>query len=184
MSPGDMGRLAVTQAPVEDHQPTLWWNVVKGGKYHYYYYYYYYHTPWKFFTPALIIQWNLIDDYFPPLSRTLLSILTHLSYALIWIVSILPLISISSSLSYNLFWTVPSVLITVDIIVTLVFHCFLVLWQGPSVCVYFCFHLLSLCCPLELHRYGNFSFFLSVIPTSLLFCPTLSDPLHLKIFFV
>ena len=74
-------------------------------------------------------------------SRTLLSILTDLSNAVVWVVSARPLISNSSSLITKL----PSVPIITSITVTFMFHDFLILWQSSSICLYFRFFLCRPC---------------------------------------
>ena len=61
---------------------------------------------------------------FPQVSRTLLSILTVLSNAVIWIVSTRPPTSKSSRPFNNLFVIVPKAPIPIDTIVTFMFHSF------------------------------------------------------------
>ena len=64
--------------------------------YHHYYYpynYYYFYlflfflNPCKIFGLALVFHWSLCDSKSPRVSRTLLSILTDLNNAIVWIVS-------------------------------------------------------------------------------------------------
>ena len=60
-----------------------------------------------------------------------------------WMVSILLLISCSSSLFSKLSGTVPNSVTTIGATVTFVFHIFLVLWQGQSICLSFQFVLFA-----------------------------------------
>ena len=68
--------------------------------------------------------WNLNDSKSPQDSRTLPSILSDLKINVVWMVSNRPLISKSSSPCSNHSMTVLSALITNNITVTFVFHCF------------------------------------------------------------
>ena len=72
----------------------------------------------------MVFHWSLIDSKSPQISRTLLSILTVLSNAVVWMVLARPLISKSSSPFINPLVTVPKALITFGIIVTFMFHSF------------------------------------------------------------
>ena len=65
-----------------------------------------------------------IDSKPPQISRTLLSILADLNIAVVWRVSIRPVISKSSSPCINLLVSVPTIPITIGIIVTFMFHSF------------------------------------------------------------
>ena len=59
----------------------------------YYYYYYYYkkiHLSFSRQCQLMIFHWCLSDSKSPQVYRTLLSILTNLNNAVVWIVSILP----------------------------------------------------------------------------------------------
>ena len=78
----------------------------------------------------------------PHVSRTLLSILADLSNAVVWIVSILPLISKFSSLSTSPLVTVPRAPTTIGITVTFMFHGFSIHKQGPG--TYLSFRFLSI----------------------------------------
>ena len=69
-------------------------------------------------------HWNLSDSKSPQVSRTLLSILTVLNNAIVWMVSIRPPASKSSSPFNNPLVTVPMAPITIDIIATFIFHRF------------------------------------------------------------
>ena len=59
----------------------------------------YYFTPSEFFTHLwlVVFLWSLSDSKFPQISRTFLSILGDLNNAVVWMLSILPLISYSFS---------------------------------------------------------------------------------------
>ena len=72
----------------------------------------------------MVSHWSLSDSMSPQVSRTLLSILANLNTAVVWMVSIRPLISKSSGPSTNTLVTVPRAPITIGIIVTLVFRSF------------------------------------------------------------
>ena len=69
--------------------------------------------------------WSLNDIKSPLVSRTLLSILAGLNYAVVWIVSARPPISNSSSPLIKRLGTVPSVPITIGVNVNLIFESFL-----------------------------------------------------------
>ena len=70
----------------------------------------------------VVVLWSLSDNKSPRVSWTLLSILADLNNAVIWMVSILPLIFNSSSLVSKPLETVPSAQITIGITVTFMFH--------------------------------------------------------------
>ena len=72
----------------------------------------------------MVSHWNLSDSKSPQVSVTLLNILANLNNAVVWMVSVCPLIFMSSSPFTNLLGIVPSVPITIGIIVTLMFHSF------------------------------------------------------------
>ena len=73
----------------------------------------------------MVFHWSLGDSKSPHVSRTYLSILTVLSNAVIWIVSIRPPISKSSRPFNDPLLTVPNTPITIGTIVTFMFHsCF------------------------------------------------------------
>ena len=67
---------------------------------------------------------SLSDNKSPQVSRTLLSILTDLNNAVVWMVSTCPFISKSSSHCTNPLVTVPSGPIIVGVTVTFMFHSF------------------------------------------------------------
>ncbi len=75
-----------------------------------------------FTAPADWANWSLSDKKSPQLSRVLLSILADLNNAVVWMVSIRPVISKSSSPCTNPSATVPRAPITIGIIVTFMFH--------------------------------------------------------------
>ena len=72
----------------------------------------------------MVFHWSLSDSKSPQVYRTLLSILDDLNNAVVWMVSTHPLISKSSSPCTNPLVIVPRVPITIDIIVTFMFHSF------------------------------------------------------------
>ena len=76
----------------------------------------------------MVFPWSLSDSKFPQVSRTLLSILTNLNNAVVWMVSTCPLISKSSSSCINPLVTVPRTPITIGIIITFMLRSF----QFPS----------------------------------------------------
>ena len=67
-------------------------------------------------------HWSLSDNESPQVSRTLLSILTDLINAVVWMVSTRPVISKSSSPLNNPLVTVPRAPIIIGIIVTFMFY--------------------------------------------------------------
>ena len=90
--------------------------------YHYYYFY-----SLEFFLhqrKLMVFHWRLSDSKSPQVSRTLLSILAVLNYAVVWMVSTRPSISEPSSPFCNPLVTVPKAPITIGIIVTFIFHSF------------------------------------------------------------
>ena len=72
----------------------------------------------------MIFHWSLSDSKSPQVSRTLLSILSDLNNAVVWIVSTCSIISKSSSLCINPLVTVPRAPITIGIMVTFMFYSF------------------------------------------------------------
>ena len=72
----------------------------------------------------MVSQLNLSDSKYPQVIRTLLSILTDLNNAVVWIFSFHPLISKSSSPCNNPLVTLPRAPITIGITVTFMFHRF------------------------------------------------------------
>ena len=88
------------------------------------YYYYYYLLLESFSHKLMVFYWSLSDSKSPPVSRTLLSIMAVLNNVVVWMVSTRPLISKSSSSFNNPLVKVPNAPITIDIIVTFMFHSF------------------------------------------------------------
>ena len=72
----------------------------------------------------MVFHWSLSDSKSPQVSRTLLSILTVLNNAVVWMVSTRPPTSKSSSPFSNPLVTVPNAQITIGIMVTFMFHSF------------------------------------------------------------
>ena len=72
----------------------------------------------------MVSPWSLSDNKSPQVSRILLSILADLKNAVVWMVSTRPVISKYSSPCTNPLVTVPRAPITIDIIVTFMFHSF------------------------------------------------------------
>ena len=72
----------------------------------------------------MVFLLSLCDRKSPQVSGTLLSILTDLNNAIVWMVSTCSLISKSSSPFTNPLEIVPSVTITISITVTFMFHCY------------------------------------------------------------
>ena len=72
----------------------------------------------------MIFHWSLSDSKCPQVSRTLLSILTVLINAVVWMVSTIPPTSKSSNPFSNPSVTVSNAPITIGIIVTCMFHIF------------------------------------------------------------
>ena len=72
----------------------------------------------------MVFPWSLSDSKSPQVSRTLLSILTILSNAVVWIVSTLPPTSKSTRPFNNPLVIVSKASITIGTIVTFMFHSF------------------------------------------------------------
>ena len=72
----------------------------------------------------MVSHWSLSKNKSPQISRTLFSILANFNNAVIWIVSIHPIISKSSSPCTNPLVNVPRAPITIGIIITFMFHSF------------------------------------------------------------
>ena len=102
----------------------------------------------------MVFHWSLNYSKFPPVSRTLLSILADLNNAVVWVVSIRPP-------NYELLWTIPSKIITIGTFVTFMIHSFLC---SLCTCHSFCFLWFSCSSPFGLQSslYGRFSFFVCV----------------------
>ena len=69
-----------------------------------------------------VFHWSLSKSKSPRVSRTLLNILADLSNAVVWMVSIRPLITKSSGPFTNPLVIVPSAPITIGVTVTFLFH--------------------------------------------------------------
>ena len=120
----------------------------------------------------MVFYKSLCHIKFLQFSRTLLSILANLNNAVIWIVSIRPLISNSSISCTNLLGTEPRAPITIGITVTFMFHSFFsVLWQGRGIYLSFCFPSVLPQSP----QCGRFSFS-CWISLGLVVWPRLDDP--------
>ena len=72
----------------------------------------------------MVSHWDLSDSQSPQFSGVLLSILTDLYNAVVWVISSHPLISKSSSPYVNPLVSVPRAPITIGITVTFMFHSF------------------------------------------------------------
>ena len=72
----------------------------------------------------MVFHWSLSDTKCPQVSRTILSILAVLNYAVIWIVSTCPPTSKSSWPFNNPLVIVPKAPITIGTIATFMFHSF------------------------------------------------------------
>ena len=75
------------------------------------------------------------DSKSPQISRTLFNILVDLNNAVVWTVSTCPVISKSSSPCTNPLETIPRAPITIDIIITFMFHSFSIPQQGVKVLI-------------------------------------------------
>ena len=76
----------------------------------------------------MVFHWSLSNRKSPQVSRTLLSILTVLNNAVVWMVSTRPPAFTSSSPFNNPLVTVPKAPITIRKIVTFMFHSFFSSW--------------------------------------------------------
>ena len=100
-----------------------------------FYYYYYYFTHFRVFHTSVSWWFSsrvLNGSESLQVSRTFLSILAHLNNAVVWMVSIRPLISKSSNPCTNPLVTVASPLITIAITVTFMFHSLFVFFASSS----------------------------------------------------
>ena len=87
----------------------------------------------------MVFHWRVCDSKSPQVFRTLLSILTDFNNAVHWIVSVLSSISNTSNPLTKLLGIVPWAPPTIGITITCMFHSFLVLWLGLSICLFFVF---------------------------------------------
>ena len=85
---------------------------------------------------------SLSESKFSQVSWTLLRVLANLITAVVKIISIL-LISNDFTILLGIIPSSPTTMF--DITTTFMFHCFSVLWLTPSICLSFCFLLISLC---------------------------------------
>ena len=72
----------------------------------------------------MVFHWRLSDSKSPQVSRTLLSILAVLNNAVVWMVSTRPPTYKTFRPFSNTFVAVPNAPITIDVIVTFMFHSF------------------------------------------------------------
>ena len=75
----------------------------------------------------MVFHWSLSDNKSPQVSRTLLSILAVVNNAVVWMVSTRSPTSKSSSPFSNPLVAVPNAPITIGIIVTCMFHSFIII---------------------------------------------------------
>ena len=87
----------------------------------------------------MVFHWSPSDSKFPYVSRILLSVLTDLSNAVVWMVSARPPISNSSSPLIKPSGIVPSVPTTICITVILIFHSFFSFLARYKYCLSFFF---------------------------------------------
>ena len=92
--------------------------------YYYYYYNYYFSLEFSHQRNLMVFHWILSDSKSPQVSRTLFSILTVFSNAVVWMVSTRLPTSKSSRPFNNPLVTVPKAPITIGIIVTFMFDSF------------------------------------------------------------
>ena len=90
----------------------------------YYYYYYYYYYSFSHQRKLMVFHWSLSDSKSPQVSRTLLSILTVFTNAVVWMVSTLLPTSKSFRPFGNPLVTVPKAPIKIGVFVTFIFHFF------------------------------------------------------------
>ena len=89
----------------------------------------------------MVFHWSLSDSKSPQVSRTPLSILAFLNNAVVWMVSNRPPTSKSSSSFNSPLVIVPKAPITIDIIITVMFHVFFFNSQGQGQGTYTFFSL-------------------------------------------
>ena len=87
-------------------------------------YYYYYFVSFSCQLQSMVFHWRLIDRKYLQVTRTLLNILANLNNAVIWMVSIRPLIFKSSILIISPLVSVQSEEITIGITITFMFQSF------------------------------------------------------------
>ena len=113
----------------------------------------------------MAFYWGLSDSMSLQVSRTLLSILANLHYAVVWMVSVRPLISKSSSPCINPLVTVPRAPITIGIIVSFTFCSFFNSLARSRYLFFFSlsFNLLRSQPGQQSPQFGKFSFFFWLI---------------------
>ena len=128
----------------------------------------------------MVFHWSLNDSKSPQVSWTLLSILTVLNNAVVWMVSTLPPTFKSSRPFSNPLVTLPNAPITIGIIVTCMFHSFFSSLARSRYLSFF-----SHCFSFILWSTGTakwtilqvlFFFFFCWLLLSLVFWPVLGDP--------
>ena len=112
----------------------------------------------------MVFHYSLNDRMSPQVSRTFLSILANLNKAVVWMVSIHSLISSSSSYAFPSHWGLFQVhQLQLVLLSPSCSTGFLVLWQGPSTCLSFCFLWFSLSTRTEKSSIQQVLFFLLII---------------------
>ena len=136
----------------------------------------------------MVFHWNLSDSKSPQVSRTLLSILAVLNYAVIWMVSTRHPTSKSSSPFNSPLVTVSNAPVTIGIIVTFMFHSFLEFSSKVEVLIslFTFFQFYSVVSrDSKINNFANFLFFFFCC---LLICPVfwarLGDPFVIIIYIV
>ena len=113
----------------------------------------------------MVFNWSLSDSKSPQITRDLFSILAHLTYAVVCMLSIRPFISKSSSPFINPLMTNPRTLVTIGITATFMFLSFVFFFD--SLTRYTWFHLSWVLPSFQLEwlspLFGGFSFFISFI---------------------
>ena len=104
----------------------------------------------------MVSHWSLSDNKSLQVSPTLLSILANLNNAVVWMVSIRPVISkYSSPCTNNPLVTVPRAPITIGIIVTFMFHSLFNSLARSRYLSLFPILSISLCSPMGHHHYHH-----------------------------
>ena len=113
----------------------------------------------------MAFHWSLTDSKYPQVSRTLLTILAVLNNVVVYMVSTCSPASKSSSPFNNPLMTIPKAPITIDIIVTFMFHIFSNPCQGRGTYPSFHFHSVLYCDQpgQQSPEFCKFSFFLFII---------------------
>ena len=111
----------------------------------------------------MVLHWSLSDCKPFLVSRTLQSLMDDLNSAVVRRVFILLLISSSPNYFSGPLGTISSAITTTGVTVSLMFHRFLALRQDLSICLSFCFLLISLYGPLEPQNPQDDFFFLLIL---------------------